>query len=79
MPRTQQRSRPDCSGRQWFPTRKAAEQLGISERTLRRRTSQCLWVEGLHYRWVTRLSRRTLEINVPRAINLMEQSGWCGW
>jgi hypothetical protein len=30
----------------------------------------------VHYRWITRQSRRTLEINVARVIKLMEACGW---
>jgi hypothetical protein len=50
--------------------------LGVSERTLRRRLGSNGWTEGLHYRWVTRQTRRTLEVNVANAINLMNRMGW---
>lgn len=62
--------------RAWFSTATAAAMLGISERTLRRRIARPGWVEGIHYRWITRQSRRTLEINVSSAIRLMDSSGW---
>lgn len=62
--------------RDWYPTRRAAALLGVSERTLRRRLSGPHWIEGLHYRWVTRHTRRTLEINVASAISLMNRMGW---
>jgi hypothetical protein len=62
--------------RDWYPTRRAAAMLGVSERTLRRRLSSPNWAEGRHYRWVTRQTRRTLEINVAGAINLMNCMGW---
>lgn len=62
--------------RDWYPTRRAAALLGVSERTLRRRLSSPNWTEGLHYRWVTRHTRRTLEINVASTINLMNRIGW---
>lgn len=50
--------------------------LGISERTLRRRIVRPGWIEGKHYRWITRQSRRTLEINVSGVIELMDSCGW---
>jgi len=62
--------------RDWYPTRRAAMLLGVSERTLRRRLGSNGWTEGLHYRWVTRQTRRTLEVNVANAINLMNRMGW---
>lgn len=62
--------------RDWFPTRQAASMIGVSERTLRRRLEKPHWIDGHHYRWVKRQSRQTLEINVPRAIRLMDQRGW---
>lgn len=62
--------------RDWFSTRQAAAMLGLSEPTLRRRTARRSWVEGVHYRWITRHSRRTLEINVSQAIQLMNAIGW---
>lgn len=62
--------------RDWYPTRQAAVMLDISERTLRRRLEQPHWIDGRHYRWVTRLSRRTLEINVPQVVRLLENRGW---
>jgi hypothetical protein len=62
--------------RAWFTTAQAAAMLGTSERTLRRRVARQSWVEGVHYRWITRESRRTLEINVARVIKLMEACGW---
>jgi hypothetical protein len=62
--------------RDWYPTRAAAGMTGLSERTLRRYIQQPHWREGFHYRWITRTSRRTLEIHVARAVRLMEQWGW---
>lgn len=62
--------------RDWFPVREAAALLGTSESTLRRRTAKEHWIEGLHYRWITRQSRQTLEVNVARAIKLMNAAGW---
>lgn len=62
--------------RDWYPTRQAAALIGISERTLRRRVSQPAWKDGFHYRWVSRAKRLTLEVNVTRAIKLMDQRGW---
>jgi len=62
--------------RAWFTTTRAAAMLGTSERTLRRRISRPTWLEGVHYRWITRESRRTLEINVARVIKLMDARGW---
>jgi hypothetical protein len=62
--------------RDWYPTRRAAALLGVSERTLRRRLGSQGWAEGLHYRWVTRHTRRTLEVNIPNAISLMNRGGW---
>jgi len=50
--------------------------LGTSESTLRRRTAKGHWVEGMHYRWVTRQSRQTLEVNVAGVIKLMNAFGW---
>jgi hypothetical protein len=65
-----------AENRQWFPTRQAAQLLGTSEATLRRRLSRPAWCEGRHYRWVTRNKRITLEVNVPMAIRLMNRVGW---
>lgn len=62
--------------REWYPTAKAAGMLGISERSLRRRLDRPGWLEGQHYRWVTGVSRRVLEVNVPRVLRLLEQRGW---
>jgi hypothetical protein len=62
--------------RSWYPTLQAALMLGTSERTLRRRIAKPHWIEGRHYRWVVRSTRRTLEINVPLALRLMECTGW---
>ncbi len=62
--------------RTWFTTATAAAMLGLSERTLRRRITRPGWVEGKHYRWITRQSRRTLEINVSNVIKLMDARGW---
>lgn len=62
--------------RTWFNTATAAAMLGTSERTLRRRIARPGWVEGRHYRWITRQSRRTLEIHVSNAIKLMDACGW---
>lgn len=62
--------------RDWYPTREAAELLGVSERTLRRRLQKPFWLEGRHYRWTVRLTRKTLEINVPAAVRLMDRWGW---
>jgi hypothetical protein len=62
--------------RTWFATATAAAMLGISERTLRRRIVRPGWIEGKHYRWITRQSRRTLEINVSGVIELMDSCGW---
>lgn len=62
--------------RTWYPTRRAAAMLGVAERTLRRRLGRPGWVEGRDYRWVTRNTRRTLEVNVPGAIELMNRRGW---
>jgi hypothetical protein len=60
----------------WFSTARAAALLHTSERTLRRRLSRDSWIEGFHYRWIVRSTRRTIEVHVPRAIELMEQQGW---
>jgi hypothetical protein len=62
--------------REWYPTREAAAMIGVSERTLRRRLEKPFWLEGRHYRWTVRTTRRTLEINVPAAIKLMDRWGW---
>lgn len=62
--------------RAWHTTRHAAALLGVAERTLRRRLQRSHWIEGLHYRWVTRNTRQTLEINVAAAIELMNRRGW---
>jgi predicted DNA-binding transcriptional regulator YafY len=62
--------------RAWFTTSQAAAMLGVSERTLRRRIARGAWIQGVHYRWITRQSRRTLEVNVSRVIKLMEACGW---
>jgi hypothetical protein len=62
--------------RDWYPTRRAAALLGVSERTLRRRLGSSDWIDGLHYRWVTRHTRRTLEVNIANAISLMNRKGW---
>lgn len=62
--------------REWYPTRQAAARMGVGERTLRRRLSSPSWREGDHYRWVLRNTRPVLEVNVPRAISLMNQQGW---
>lgn len=62
--------------RDWFPVRQAAAMLGTSENTLRRRISKVHWKDGLHYRWVTRQSRQTLEVNVAAVIKLMNAIGW---
>jgi hypothetical protein len=62
--------------RDWFPTRQAALLLGTSEQTLRRRIHKPGWRKGIHYRWITRQSRQTLEINVPQSIKLMNSIGW---
>lgn len=62
--------------RAWYPTKQAAEVLGLSPRTLRRYTNREHWIEGVHYRWITRSIRRTMEVNVPLAARLMEQRGW---
>jgi hypothetical protein len=62
--------------RDWFSTRQAAALLGVSESTLRRRIDKPAWQEGVHYRWIVRRSRQTVEINVPRAIKLMDSIGW---
>jgi predicted nucleic acid-binding Zn ribbon protein len=62
--------------RAWYSTAQAAAMLGSSERTLRRRVARQAWLEGVHYRWITRQSRRTLEINVAQVIKLMEACGW---
>jgi hypothetical protein len=62
--------------RTWFTTAAAAAMLGVSDRTLRRRITRSSWVEGMHYRWITRQSRRTLEINVSSVIKLMDACGW---
>jgi hypothetical protein len=68
--------RPVLPSRDWYPIRQAAAMLGTSESTLRRRTSKAHWRDGLHYRWVTRQSRRTLEVNVAQVIKLMNAIGW---
>jgi len=68
--------RPVLPQRDWFPVRQAAAMLGTSESTLRRRTAKGHWMEGLHYRWVTRQSRQTLEVNVAGVIKLMNAVGW---
>jgi 3-deoxy-D-arabino-heptulosonate 7-phosphate (DAHP) synthase class II len=68
--------RSSAPSRDWFSTSQAALLLGTSERTLRRRISRRSWREGLHYRWITRQTRQTLEINVPQAIKLMNTVGW---
>jgi len=62
--------------RQWYPTQQAAGLLGVSSRTLRRRIEQEHWIEGRHYRWVTRFVRPVLEFHVPAVVNLMDQRGW---
>jgi hypothetical protein len=62
--------------RAWYPTQQASQALGLSPRTLRRYVARDHWIEGVHYRWVSRLARRTLEINIPLAARLMEQQGW---
>lgn len=62
--------------RDWYPTREAAAMLGVSERTLRRRLEKPFWLEGRHYRWTVKTTRRVLEVNVPAAIRLMDRWGW---
>lgn len=62
--------------REWYPTAKAAAMLGFSERTLRRRIQASHWIQGRHYRWVMLTSRAVLEVNVPRAIDLLNRWGW---
>jgi len=62
--------------RDWYPVNQAAPLIGLSGRTLRRRMEKPHWIEGVHYRWVTRATRRTLEVNVPRAAKLLDQRGW---
>jgi hypothetical protein len=62
--------------RDWYPTRRAAALLGIPERTLRRRLQRPEWIQGIHYRWVVRTARQTLEVNVPAAVQLMNRRGW---
>ena len=67
---------PPAIKRAWYPTQQAAQALGLSARTLRRYTGREHWIEGVHYRWISRPARRTLEINIPLAARLMEQQGW---
>lgn len=67
---------PVGAQRSWYPTSQAAAMLSTSERTLRRRISKAHWKEGLHYRWIVRQTRATLEINVPQVLKLMEEMGW---
>lgn len=62
--------------RDWHPVNQAAALLGLSSSTLRRRMEKPYWVEGAHYRWVVRSTRRTLEVNVPKAAKLLDHWGW---
>lgn len=62
--------------RNWLTTAQAAAVLSISERSLRRRIHRPHWIEGRHWRRVTRQSRQTLEINIPAVVSLMDEHGW---
>jgi hypothetical protein len=62
--------------RQWYPTQQAAGLLCVSPRTLHRRIKQQHWIEGRHYRWVTRSVRPVLEFHISAVVNLMDQRGW---
>lgn len=60
----------------WAASAEAAAALGISTTSLHRRLTFPHWVEGRHYRWVSKGTRRVLQVNLPEAGQLIRRRGW---
>lgn len=60
----------------WASSTQAAQAIGISKQTLHRRIRARHWREGVHYRWVTKASRRVLQVHMPNVTRLLVREGW---
>ena len=67
---------PTLPETQWLGLSVAADFLGISSSSLRRRLCHPHWVEGRHYRWINKGKRRTLQVNLVEANRLINLKGW---
>ncbi len=60
----------------WISAPQAASELGMSRASLYRRIQHPHWVEGRHYRWVNKGSRRVLQFHLDESGNLIRRRGW---
>lgn len=60
----------------WAASQTAAAELGLSRATLYRRIAYPHWVEGRHYRWIQKGSRRVLQFHLGATSELIRRRGW---
>lgn len=60
----------------WAASQAAANELGLSRATLYRRITYPHWVEGRHYRWIQKGSRRVLQFHLGASSELIRRRGW---
>jgi hypothetical protein len=67
---------PEAAVSPWASSRQAADALGMSTTSLYRRLQYPHWVEGRHYRWISKGLRRVLQVNLTEAGLLIRRRGW---
>jgi hypothetical protein len=69
-------SRPAFRLTPWASTGQAAQELGLSQASLYRRTQAPHWIEGRHYRWIFKGRRKVLQFHVAESGSLIRRHGW---
>lgn len=60
----------------WASTDRAARELGLSRASLYRRIQAPHWIQGRHYRWILKGSRKVLQFHVSESGSLIRRHGW---
>ena len=60
----------------WVSSEQAAEGLSLSRASLYRRIRQPHWVEGRHYRWISKGARKVLQFHCEAVGDLIRRRGW---
>lgn len=60
----------------WISSEQAAEGLSLSRASLYRRIRQPHWIEGRHYRWISKGNRQVLQFHSEAVGDLIRRRGW---